>query len=74
MFYFVDRITPTGAVLEPPEGPSFTAPPEQLAPGVREGDVVRLRGGLYHTDTGQTQARRARIAALLGRLGQKGKE
>ncbi len=72
MLCSVDRITPHAAYLEDEEGRSLTVLPEKLAPGVAEGDMVAPGDdGLWHTDPAATQARRARVRALLDRLNRK---
>ncbi len=72
MLCSVDRITPHTVYLEDEEGRSLTITPDQLAPGVAEGDLIRQENdALWHTDPAATEARRARIRARLERLNRK---
>lgn len=72
MLCSVDRITPRTVYLEDEEGRTLTVAPDQLAPGVAEGDLVRQESdNLWHTDPAATEARRARIRARLDRLNRK---
>ena len=51
MLCSVDRITPHTVYLEDEEGRSLTITPDQLAPGVAEGDLIRQgNDALWHTD------------------------
>ena len=66
--YTIDRFEEDVAMLEGEDG-TIAATPRALVPiGAREGDCLRLEGGLFTVDAEETERRAARIAALKTRL------
>lgn len=59
----IDRIEDGIAVVETDSG-HIEVSAEALAPGVREGDAVTLKDGIYVTDRAETDRRRQYIIKL----------
>lgn len=66
--YVIDRFEGTVAVLEDEAGGTSAVPRDSLPPAAREGDVLRLKDGVYTLDPEETARRRERMLALLRRL------
>lgn len=62
---FLDRFTPTGAILEREDGSTYEERVENLPPNLREGSVLLvLADGSYQHDPAYEAERRRRLFAL----------
>lgn len=64
----IDRFEEERVILVDDEGNTVRKPRELFSEGVKEGDRVIMRGGLYATDTASTEHLRAEVNALLEKL------
>lgn len=67
-FWIVDRIEGGFAVCEGTNRTTVDLPLSKLPAGIKEGDVIRLDGGVYQIDKEETQRRREENRRLLESL------